>query len=138
MIIYGTALLAICHLLGDYLGNTLGILLGVKANVGGVAIAMILLIASKELLAKKGYLPKVTQFGVLYWSGMYIPIVVAMSAGQNVVAALSGGMVGLIVAVGSLIATVLVIRWLNKFSNDYDSFEWPTEQKTHSTDATKA
>ncbi|WP_010114020.1 malonate transporter subunit MadL [Acinetobacter sp. P8-3-8] len=138
MIIYGTALLAICHLLGDYLGNTLGILLGVKANVGGVAIAMILLIASKELLAKKGYLPKVTQFGVLYWSGMYIPIVVAMSAGQNVVAALSGGMVGLIVAVGSLIATVLVIRWLNKFSNDYDSFEWPTEQKTQSTDATKA
>ncbi len=91
MIIYGTAILAICHLLGDYLGNTLGMVLGVKANVGGVAISMILLILSKELLAKKGYLPQVTQFGVLYWSGMYIPIVVAMSAGQNVVAALSGG-----------------------------------------------
>lgn len=53
MIIYGTALLAICHLLGDYFGNTLGMLLGVKANVGGVAISMILLILSKELLAKK-------------------------------------------------------------------------------------
>ncbi len=128
MIIYGTALLAICHLLGDYLGNTLGIMLGVKANVGGVAIAMILLIISKELLAKKGYLPQVTQFGVLYWSGMYIPIVVAMSAGQNVVAALSGGMTGLLVAAISLIATVLVIRWLNKFSNDYDTYEWPAEQ----------
>ncbi len=135
MIIYGTALLAICHLLGDYLGNTLGILLGVKANVGGVAIAMILLILSKELLAKKGYLPQVTQFGVLYWSGMYIPIVVAMSAGQNVVAALSGGMVGLIVAVVSLIATVLVIRILNKVSNDYESFEWPVEQNDQATKA---
>ncbi|EYT44999.1 malonate transporter MadL subunit, partial [Acinetobacter sp. 478810] len=66
MIIYGTAILAICHLLGDYLGNTLGMVLGVKANVGGVAISMILLILSKELLAKKGYLPQVTQFGVLY------------------------------------------------------------------------
>ena len=66
MIIYGTAILAICHLLGDYLGNTLGMLLGVKANVGGVAISMILLILSKELLAKKGYLPQVTQFGVLW------------------------------------------------------------------------
>lgn len=53
MIIYGTAILAICHLLGDYLGNTLGMVLGVKANVGGVAISMILLILSKELLAKK-------------------------------------------------------------------------------------
>lgn len=48
MIIYGTAILAICHLLGDYLGNTLGMVLGVKANVGGVAISMILLILSKE------------------------------------------------------------------------------------------
>ena len=47
MIIYGTAILAICHLLGDYLGNTLGMLLGVKANVGGVAISMILLILTK-------------------------------------------------------------------------------------------
>lgn len=53
MIIYGTAILAICHLLGDYLGNTLGMVLGVKANVGGVAISMILLILSKELLAKR-------------------------------------------------------------------------------------
>lgn len=126
MIIYGTAILAICHLLGDYLGNTLGILLGVKANVGGVAISMILLILIKEFLAKKGHLPKTTQFGVLYWSGMYIPIVVAMSAGQNVVAALSGGMLGLAVSVASLVGTVLVIRYLNRLSGDYETYEWPT------------
>lgn len=127
MIIYGTAILAICHLLGDYLGNTLGMLIGVKANVGGVAISMILLILSKELLAKKGYLPQVTQFGILYWSGMYIPIVVAMSAGQNVVAALSGGMLGLIVSVASLVGTVLVIRYLNHLSGDYETYEWTIE-----------
>ena len=129
MIIYGTAILAICHLLGDYLGNTLGMVLGVKANVGGVPISMILLILSKELLAKKGYLPQVTQFGVLYWSGMYIPIVVAMSAGQNVVAALSGGMLGLIVSIASLIGTVLVIRYLNRISGDYETYEWTIETK---------
>ncbi|HCA5338463.1 malonate transporter subunit MadL [Acinetobacter baumannii] len=129
MIIYGTAILAICHLLGDYLGNTLGMVLGVKANVGGVAISMILLILSKELLAKKGYLPQITQFGVLYWSGMYIPIVVAMSAGQNVVAALSGGMLGLIVSIASLIGTVLVIRYLNRISGDYETYEWTLESK---------
>jgi len=129
MIIYGTAILAICHLLGDYLGNTLGMLLGVKANVGGVAISMILLILAKELLAKKGHLPQITQFGVLYWSGMYIPIVVAMSAGQNVVAALSGGMLGLIVSIASLIGTVLVIRYLNRISGDYETYEWTIETK---------
>jgi len=118
MIIYGTAILAICHLLGDYLGNTLGLLLGVKANVGGVAISMILLILAKEILMKKGYLPQVTQFGVLYWSGMYIPIVVA---------ALSGGMVGIIVAVTSLIGTVFVIRYLNRMSGDYETYSWSIE-----------
>ncbi|MFV5348375.1 malonate transporter subunit MadL [Acinetobacter soli] len=128
MIIYGTAILAICHLLGDYLGNTLGMLLGVKANVGGVAISMILLILTKELLAKKGYLPQVTQFGVLYWSGMYIPIVVAMSAGQNVVAALSGSVLGIIVSVASLVGTVLVIRYLNRISGDYETYEWTIER----------
>ena len=127
MLIYGTAILAIAHLLGDFLGKALGMAIGVEANVGGVAIAMILLIFFKELLIKKGMLPQTTQMGVLYWSGMYIPIVVAMSAGQNVVAALSGGMVGVVVSIVALSATVFVIRWLNKMSNDYETYEWPAE-----------
>lgn len=129
MIIYGTALLAICYLLGDFIGKLLGALLGVDANVGGVAIAMILLIAGKELLAKRDLLPTTTQFGVLYWAGMYIPIVVAMSAGQNVVAALSGGMVAVLVSAVSLLITVLAVRWLNNMSNDYDTFDWDDSDK---------
>ncbi|MGP5209464.1 MULTISPECIES: malonate transporter subunit MadL [Psychrobacter] len=124
MIIYGTALLAVSYLLGVFLGGLLGKLLGVDANIGGVAIAMILLIVGKEMLAKRGYLPKATQFGVLYWAGMYIPIVVAMAAGQNVVAALSGGMVAAVVSVIALIATILVVRLLNNIGNDYDTFTW--------------
>jgi malonate transporter MadL subunit len=124
MIIYGTALLAVSYLLGVFLGGLLGQILGVDANIGGVAIAMILLIVGKEMLAKKGYLPKSTQFGVLYWAGMYIPIVVAMAAGQNVVAALSGGMVAAVVSVIALTATVFVVRLLNNIGNDYDTFTW--------------
>ena len=124
MIIYGTALLAVSYLLGVFLGGLLGQILGVDANIGGVAIAMILLIIGKEMLAKKGYLPKSTQFGVLYWAGMYIPIVVAMAAGQNVVAALSGGMVAAVVSVIALTATVFVVRLLNNIGNDYDTFTW--------------
>ncbi|WP_201550223.1 malonate transporter subunit MadL [Psychrobacter fjordensis] len=129
MIIYGTALLAVCYLLGVFLGGLLGQILGVDANVGGVAIAMILLIIGKELLAKKGMLPKSTQFGVLYWAGMYIPIVVAMAAGQNVVAALSGGMVAAVVSVIALTATVFVVRWLNNIANDYDTFTWDDDKE---------
>lgn len=129
MLIYGTAILAVCHLLGVYFGNSLGTLLGVKANVGGVAIAMILLIVAKEYLAKRGALPQTTQMGVLYWSGMYIPIVVAMSAGQNVVAAMSGGMAALVVSVVSLVGTVLTIRYLNKKTGDYDTYQWEDHNK---------
>lgn len=131
MIIYGTALLAVSYLLGVILGGLLGKLLGVDANIGGVAIAMVLLIIGKEMLAKRGLLPKSTQFGVLYWAGMYIPIVVAMAAGQNVVAALSGGMVAAVVSVIALTATVFVVRWLNSLDNDYDTFTWDDTEEHH-------
>ena len=44
MAIYGTALLSACLLIGLMLGTGLGHLIGVEANVGGVGIAMLLLI----------------------------------------------------------------------------------------------
>ena len=44
MVIYGVALLAVCMLVGVLLGELLGELIGVQANVGGVGIAMLLLI----------------------------------------------------------------------------------------------
>ena len=56
MAIYGVALLAICTLLGALLGDILGVGLGVKTNVGGVGIAMILLMAARVWLMRKGVL----------------------------------------------------------------------------------
>jgi malonate transporter MadL subunit len=44
MVIYGVALLALCLLAGLFTGELLGQLIGVEANVGGVGIAMLLLI----------------------------------------------------------------------------------------------
>jgi malonate transporter MadL subunit len=91
MTIFGVALLAICTLVGVFIGDLLGVLLGVKANVGGVGIAMILLIAARLWLQKSGGLNPGVKLGVEFWAAMYIPIVVAMAAQQNVVAALRGG-----------------------------------------------
>ena len=112
--IAGVALLAICTLIGQLLGEGLGVLLGVKANVGGVGIAMILLIAARVWLMRHGRLSKNVKFGVEFWGGMYIPIVVAMAAQQNVVAAVSGGPIVIIAAVGSVLlcfaATALLGR----------------------------
>ena len=93
--IYGVALLSFCYLAGIFLGDLLGVLLNVKANVGGVGFAMLLLIILSNHGIDKGWLDKKSQDGIAFWSAMYIPIVVAMSSIQNVVAALSGGAVAL-------------------------------------------
>jgi hypothetical protein len=53
MIIYGVAFLAICTLTGIFIGELLGKLLGVPANVGGVGIAMLLLIWARQLSQQK-------------------------------------------------------------------------------------
>lgn len=124
MIIYGTALLAVSYLLGVFLGGLLGKILGVEANIGGVAIAMILLIVGKELLAKKAI--SLSLPSLVFYTGQ---VCISLSLllwlqGQNVVAALSGGMVAAVVSVIALTATVFVVRWLNSMDNDYDTFTW--------------
>ncbi|GGK03430.1 malonate transporter subunit MadL [Pseudomonas matsuisoli] len=91
MIIYGVAFLALCTLAGLFIGEVLGKLIGVPANVGGVGIAMLLLIFIGSYLNKRGLFDKKSEQGVEFWSAVYIPIVVAMAAQQNVAGALSGG-----------------------------------------------
>ena len=96
MVIYGVALLAFSYIVGVFLGDVLGAVLGVKANVGGVGFAMLFLILLSNKGIDSGWLDKKSQEGIAFWSAMYIPIVVAMSSIQNVVAALSGGAVAIL------------------------------------------
>lgn len=103
MVIYGVALLSACFLAGNFLGDILGALLHVKANVGGVGFAMLFLILLSNKGIDAGWLDKKSQEGIAFWSAMYIPIVVAMSSIQNVVAAISGGAVAIL---GGLLCTV--------------------------------
>jgi malonate transporter MadL subunit len=117
MVIYGVALLAICTLAGVILGDLLGALLGVKSNVGGVGIAMILLICARLFMQKRGGMSEGCEMGVGFWGAMYIPVVVAMAAQQNVVTALKGGPIAVIAAVVSVVVcgcTIAVISRINK------------------------
>ena len=114
MIIYGTALLAVCHLLGIFLGDVLGHALGVKTNVGGVGIAMLLLIFARLYMHKRDILPKLTELGVEYWGALYIPVVVAMAAQQDMVAALRGGPVAVLSAIGAVAVCAVVIAAINR------------------------
>ena len=114
MTIFGVALLSICTLVGVFLGDLLGVLLGVKANVGGVGLAMMLLIAARVWLQKSGALSHGVKLGVELWGTMYIPIVVAMAAQQNVVAALRGGPLVLVTALTTVVACFLATALLGR------------------------
>jgi malonate transporter MadL subunit len=109
MKIYGVAILAGCFLVGQIIGEYLGIWLGIDGNIGCVGFAMLLLILFGDWMKKQGFLNQESEQGIFFWSAMYIPVVVAMSSIQNVKAALSGGWVALLVAIiGTGICFLLV------------------------------
>lgn len=114
MTIYGVALLALCFLVGKLLGSILGLFMGINGDVGGVGFAMILLVFANAFLQKRGGMKPETKNGILFWSSMYIPIIVAMAATLNVKAALSGGMVaflaGAVVTVGAFFLVPLLSK----------------------------
>ena len=114
LVIYGVALLAGCLLAGLFLGDLLGVAIGVEANVGGVGLAMILLILFSDRLRKTGRLSTPTEQGVLFWSAIYIPVVVAMAAKQNVIAAVKGGPAAILAGVGAVGLSFLLVPVLSR------------------------
>lgn len=102
--IFGTMLLAACLLLGRCLGGFLAGQLGVEGDVGGVGFAMIALMLGMVAIRKRGLDGPAFQAGLGYWAAMYIPIVVAMAATQNVWGALRGGGVAVTAGVVAVVA----------------------------------
>ena len=115
MVIYGVGLLSFCMLAGMFVGDLLGEVMGVQANVGGVGIAMILLLVLSNLGSRGAALNPITEKGIGFWSAMYIPIVVAMAARQNVAAALSEGWMAIIAGVAAVAASFAMIPVLARF-----------------------
>lgn len=127
MIIYGVAVLAACLLAGMIVGDALGALLGVESNVGGVGFAMLMLIVLSDRMRAAGRFPAHSAEGILFWSAMYIPIVVAMAATQNVVAAVGGGPVALLAGVGATVACWALVPVLSQLGGAEDALPPITE-----------
>ena len=101
-------------LVGVFVGDVLGELIGVQANVGGVGIAMLLLIVLTNLSDKKFHIGSATESGIHFWSAMYIPIVVAMAAKQNVIAAISSGWLAIVAGVAAVVVSFALIPLLDR------------------------
>ncbi|MEU2941965.1 malonate transporter subunit MadL [Nocardiopsis alba] len=114
MVLYGVAALAVCLLSGALVGELLGAAVGVDANVGGVGFAMIMLVVVSDRLRRNGKLPEATEQGVLFWSAMYIPVVIAMASTQNVVKAIAGGPMAITAGLAALIAGAALVPVLSR------------------------
>jgi len=123
LVIYGVSLLAGSMLAGLFLGDLLGAVLGVQANVGGVGLAMVILILASDGLRRRGRLTPLTEQGVLFWSAIYIPVVVAMAAKQNVIAAVKGGPAAILAGVGAVVLSFLLVPLLSRIGREEDGGE---------------
>ena len=114
MIIYGVALLSFSLILGMLIGEALGVILGVDANVGGVGIAMLFLVSASNSASFRALTAGAAGEGIKFWSAMYIPIVVAMAARQNVAAATDGGMLALVAGTGAVLVSLALVPVISR------------------------
>ena len=121
MKIYGVAVLAACYIAGQLIGDILGIVFRFDGNIGGVGFGMLLLILCGDAMKKNKWIDHESESGIYFWSGMYIPVVVAMSSIQNVKAALSGGWAALLVGVVATGCCFLLIPLVAKMSKSTEN-----------------
>ena len=107
MIIYGVALLSACLVAGLFIGEVLGDLIGVQANVGGVGIAMLLLILACNVPRFRFLVSGASAGGITFWSAMYIPIVGAMD----------GGILALAAGVGAVVVSFALIPLISRIGS---------------------
>jgi malonate transporter MadL subunit len=115
MNIYGVGLLAFCFIVGQLSGEYLGQLIGVKANVGGVGIGMLLLILLSDFLKRKNKFSIDEASGIHFWSQMYIPIVIAMAASQDVKTAFHSGILAILAGILPVFLCFVFVRMSKKF-----------------------
>ena len=111
MEIFGLGIVAFCMYVGSFLGRLLANIVGLPgADVGGVGFATLLLILICNHLKTRGKtLSAATDNGVKFLGAIYIPIVVAMSANQNVLGALSGGVIALAGGALAVLLSLLLV-----------------------------
>ncbi|KAF0193543.1 MAG: malonate transporter subunit MadL [Bacillota bacterium] len=117
MEVVGLGIIAACMFVGVTVGSVLAKTIGVSGDVGGVGFAMLLMV----IITNYVKLDDKVKNGIQFISNLYIPIIVAMAAIQNVVSALKGGAVAFLaggIATVASLALVPIIVKLGKFGNN--------------------
>ncbi|NLD05913.1 MAG: malonate transporter subunit MadL [Synergistaceae bacterium] len=119
MVIYGVLLLAVCYFAGLFVGELTGILVGLNANVGGVGFAMLflLLLFSYSETVKKNLKSERFSDGLKFWQNMYIPVVIAMSASQDVVKAIRSGWLAITCGITLTVLSLCLVPFVSRISS---------------------
>jgi malonate transporter MadL subunit len=81
---------------------------------------MLLLIFSTDWLHRSGRMKPPTDEGIRFWGSVYIPVVVAMAATQNVRAALSGGVMATLAGALGVVACFALVGVFTRLGGDDD------------------
>ncbi len=119
--IYGVAILAACMFLGTTIGEIIGLLTGINSDVGGVGFSMLLLLLITNCKKITNLLPAGWEKGIQFWSAMFLPVIIAMSASQNVYSALSGGVVALVAGLAVVVAAFVCLVLLNTLAGKIEA-----------------
>ena len=114
--IYSLVTLSLCMIVGKYIGLLLGTLVGIDADVGGVGFAIVLLVIVTNSPHFAFAQKKEFKDGVNFWKQMYMPVVVALAAIQNVYRMLTSGMVAIVAGSAAVAVPFLIIYLLHKRS----------------------
>ena len=119
MVIYGVLLLSLCYFAGLFVGEVMGRLVGLNANVGGVGFAMLflLLLCSYSETVKTALKNGRFCSGLTFWQNMYIPVVVAMSASQDVVKAVRSGWLAILCGITLTVLSLCLIPLVSRISS---------------------
>lgn len=127
--IYGVALIASCMFIGFFFGSVLGEVVGIGANVGGVGFAMLLLLIVTDSLRRHNKLSENISAGITFWQSLYIPVVIAMSATQNVLQAVTAGPLAILCGIAVVLAGFVLV-WGSSFIPDQNQNKMSTGKET--------
>jgi malonate transporter MadL subunit len=125
LVIYGVLLLSLCYFAGLFVGEAMGRLVGLNANVGGVGFAMLflLLLCSYSETVKKSIRNERFSDGLRFWQNMYIPVVIAMSASQDVVKAVRSGWLAILCGITLTVLSLCLIPFVSRISSSKNKAE---------------
>lgn len=125
MVIYGVLLLSLCYFAGLFVGEITGRLVGLNANVGGVGFAMLflLLLCSYSETVKTSLKNERFSDGLRFWQNMYIPVVIAMSASQDVVKAVRSGWLAILCGITLTVLSLCLIPFVSRIYSSKNKAE---------------